>query len=92
MSVIISDCYKISNSPINTSKTKQLYSFSKDQRFKNNIKAQYYNQRCDKFYELPSTKTKIFTTFGYGHRDIFKNKSLIIREYSCSFIISYSPF
>ena len=27
--------------------------------------------RCDKFYDLPSTKEKRATSFGYGHRSSF---------------------
>jgi hypothetical protein len=41
MSVTVSNCIEINRSPVNSSKAKMLYTFSKDIRFKPLIKSQY---------------------------------------------------
>ena len=78
MSVIISNCEEISNSPVNFSKSKQLYSFSKCDRFKY-TKCQYFQWylRLDTpFYDLPSIFGKRTTSLGYGLRDAFSVSSI----------------
>jgi hypothetical protein len=42
MSVTVSNCVEINRSPVNSSKAKMLYTFSKDIRFKPLIKSQYF--------------------------------------------------
>ncbi|KAL4438449.1 hypothetical protein ABPG74_009488 [Tetrahymena malaccensis] len=63
MSITASNCYEISNSPLNLSKSKQLYSFPKDKRFRDSSA-----KMCDSFYDLPSTKDHRSTSFGYGKK------------------------
>ncbi|EGR33167.1 hypothetical protein IMG5_060600 [Ichthyophthirius multifiliis] len=61
---IFSDRAQIVNSPWNQSKSKQMYSFPKDDRFKNsNI---FYTSKP--FYDLPSTKTQRAPGIGYGNK------------------------
>ncbi len=61
MSVIVASGEAISNSPLNHSKTKQMFSFSKAERFPK-IKT-----NCEgAFYDLPEVRSKRFTTFGKG--------------------------
>ena len=45
----VSSCNQINRSPINSSPSKQLYSFSKDPRFKSE------KSYCDNIYNLPNT-------------------------------------
>eukprot|EP00826_Nyctotherus_ovalis_P031149 TRINITY_DN2485_c0_g1_i9.p1 TRINITY_DN2485_c0_g1~~TRINITY_DN2485_c0_g1_i9.p1 ORF type:complete len:313 (-),score=56.24 TRINITY_DN2485_c0_g1_i9:125-1063(-) len=68
MSVIISTPEQIFRSPHNTSSAKPLYTFPHASRFS------LFNRRspCDRYYELPSARTKRTTTFGYGDRLSFK--------------------
>mmetsp|Transcript_6729 Transcript_6729/g.11989 ORF Transcript_6729/g.11989 Transcript_6729/m.11989 type:complete len:291 (+) Transcript_6729:201-1073(+) len=61
MSLIASTPQQICNSPVNTSPSKQQYSFAKCDRFKS---TKY--QGCDNFYELPSALSKRSTTLGRG--------------------------
>ena len=61
MSVIVACGEAISNSPINTSKSKQMYSFTKAERFPK------IKPTCDgDFYNLPEVRSKRFTTLGKG--------------------------
>jgi len=64
MSVIVSTADEINKSPLNTSPSKQLYSFPKTKRFiipnsKNNPNIAY---------NLPSTRSRRSASFGYGKR------------------------
>ena len=63
MSVTVSNYNSICNNPLNRSKSKSLYSFPKNERFK--AEKNYY---CDKLYELPTTKSKRFTSLGYSNK------------------------
>ena len=52
------------NSPVCRSTAKQMYSFNKANRF-----ATPANAACGKeSYDLPSSKSRRFTSFGYGGR------------------------
>ena len=55
-------------SPINNSTAKAQYSFSKAARF---AKRSHSSATHIRFYDIPSQKSKRFTTFGIGSRDIF---------------------
>eukprot|EP01016_Furgasonia_blochmanni_P051855 TRINITY_DN8212_c0_g4_i1.p1 TRINITY_DN8212_c0_g4~~TRINITY_DN8212_c0_g4_i1.p1 ORF type:complete len:273 (+),score=-0.24 TRINITY_DN8212_c0_g4_i1:85-903(+) len=67
MSVVISTPDQIAKSPLNTSTSKQLYSFPKARRFNSVDKA-----TCPQaFYDLPPVKTKRTTGFGYGYKSDF---------------------
>lgn len=72
MSVVISSCEQIANSPTNRSQAKQLYSFAKSERFTAHRSRGRcvgdFTSRCDKFYDLPSTRPQRTTTFGIGGR------------------------
>eukprot|EP00830_Metopus_es_P001488 TRINITY_DN11284_c0_g1_i1.p1 TRINITY_DN11284_c0_g1~~TRINITY_DN11284_c0_g1_i1.p1 ORF type:complete len:313 (-),score=29.65 TRINITY_DN11284_c0_g1_i1:22-960(-) len=72
MSIILSNCQQISSSPVNTSASKQLFSFSKAPRFNytNNV---YCNQP---FYQLPETKDNRKTTLGIGPRNTLMLKNI----------------
>jgi hypothetical protein len=48
MSIVIVTGDKISKNPLNTSKSKQLYSFPKSERFRDTKV-----NLCDKFYDVP---------------------------------------
>jgi len=70
MSVIVSSPDQIHNHPVNTSTSKNLYSFSREIRFKKTSPG-VCAQTC---YELPTTKNKRNTSFGYGNKyDFTKN-------------------
>ncbi len=64
MSVIISTDAQIAGSPTNTSRSKQRFSFPKSPRFG----APAGRNPCDAFYNLPSTRSRRGTSFGYGGR------------------------
>ena len=72
MSVIQSTPTQISHSPLNTSRSKQLFSFSKAPRFADCQKRLYFLINnifsCDNFYDIPSSRMKRATSFGYGNR------------------------
>jgi hypothetical protein len=71
MSIIISDCNEIFRDPANTSKAKQLYSFSKQSRFPNGMN----NLNPNIQYNIPSTITKVGTKFGSEERkDVFRDR------------------
>ena len=63
MSVIVQSGSLISRACLNTSSSKQMYSFPKAERFPK-IK------RCSStgFYDIPSTLSKRFTNFGFGNK------------------------
>jgi len=68
MSITISNPHQIANSPLNLSKTKQLYTFAKTKRFTGKDTV-----LCKVFYDLPNTREKRATSFGYGSKtDIAK--------------------
>jgi len=66
MSITLSTAQQISNSQLNTSKSKQLYSFPKSKRF-NDLKKPI----CDQIYEIPSSISKRKAAFGYGTKSDF---------------------
>lgn len=77
MSVTISNCNEICNSPTNVSPSKMLYSFPKTARF---------NTRkvilCDRYYDIPSTVNSCrSTTLGIGHKYDFT------QEYVCRYLV-----
>lgn len=61
----------LSHHGLNNSSSKQKYSFPKASRFNLNnnlyIKSHY---RCDSFYDVPSTRNRRSTSFGYGNKDM----------------------
>jgi len=68
---------KVSNSPLNTSKTKMLFSFSRTKRFgsvdsrsSNNNSYLAYLCRCDRYYDLPPLigKNAPKAAIGYGRK------------------------
>lgn len=67
MSVIVASGEAISKSPINTSKSKMMYSFSKSVRFPKFDRRNY----ADQIYILPDIKSKRYTTFGLGNKSDF---------------------
>lgn len=70
MSVTISNCHQICNSPTNASKAKMLYSFSKSCRFPSKKKFKYtllLLLSCDKFYNIPKVQARA-TSLGFGHK------------------------
>ena len=75
MSVIIAAGAAITKAAVNTSTSKAMYSFGKAPRFpikKNNSQANFYN--------LPSTRMKRFTSFGFGERSDFTGGALKKRK------------
>ena len=66
MSLTISTPAQICGSQLNTSKSKQLYSFPKTKRFNEN-----YKPLCDIFYKTSSSITKRKAAFGYGIKSDF---------------------
>eukprot|EP00826_Nyctotherus_ovalis_P044615 TRINITY_DN4829_c0_g1_i10.p1 TRINITY_DN4829_c0_g1~~TRINITY_DN4829_c0_g1_i10.p1 ORF type:complete len:258 (-),score=5.14 TRINITY_DN4829_c0_g1_i10:253-1026(-) len=63
MSIITSTCEQISGSPLNYSKSKQLYTFPRADRFHSRSS---YNVP---FYQIPSTTMSRTTSLGIGNRD-----------------------
>lgn len=62
MSVTVSTCFQICNSPLNNSGSKQLYSFSKAKRF-----PEMTSSKSEaRFYDLPPIKEKRSAGVGYG--------------------------
>lgn len=62
----VSSSKQINKSPLNTSTSKNLYSFSKESRFKQETIA------CDRIYELPSLRpSKYGVGIGRGHKSDF---------------------
>ena len=55
----------VHNNPLNNSTSKQQFSFSTIERFKNRVKT----EGADVFYEVPSTKDKKTFSFGRFKRD-----------------------
>ena len=94
MSVTVSTVDQISRSQVNTSGTKQCFSFSRDTRFK-------YPKPDDfqRSYELPSDFSKkwktLVGTFGVPRPDIFYNKEVVNRpspfEYSLPSSFKMTP-
>ncbi|EGR30854.1 hypothetical protein IMG5_122550, partial [Ichthyophthirius multifiliis] len=71
MSITISNCFQICNSPLNYSKSKYLYSFPKSQRFKEDTKP-----NCEKIcYDLPSVIDKRKAGIGYGTKYDFTKQN-----------------
>eukprot|EP01017_Pseudomicrothorax_dubius_P025273 TRINITY_DN270_c0_g2_i1.p1 TRINITY_DN270_c0_g2~~TRINITY_DN270_c0_g2_i1.p1 ORF type:complete len:286 (-),score=49.84 TRINITY_DN270_c0_g2_i1:118-975(-) len=71
MSLTVSNCYEICNSPLNSSTAKNLYSFPKDKRFRDEVKL-----TCDRIYELPPVREKRSAALGYGNKyDFTKQKN-----------------
>jgi hypothetical protein len=69
MSFILESGEVVSKSPLNTSTSKQLYSFPKTQRF-----FKFKQTTCENFYKLPEVRTSRATTLGYGKKfDFTKN-------------------
>jgi hypothetical protein len=69
MSITVSNCDEICHSPTNQSKTKMLYTFSKENRFpKRRIIMYLYilYLRCDKYYDYKTLDSSRTTGFGYG--------------------------
>ena len=64
MSVIIASGEAISNSPLNHSKSKMMYSFGKAERFPK-IKSSGYSNN---FYNLPEVRMTRYTTLGKGNK------------------------
>lgn len=71
MSVIVKCGQAICNSLTNKSTAKQMYTFSKAERFPKPSERKEKEKPQNDFYELPSTKTKRFTKFGYGNKSDF---------------------
>jgi hypothetical protein len=81
MSKIVADCMDVSRSPLNSSQTKQLYSFPKTERFPRFSPLLYCSSersRCDRLYNMPSSLSTRATGIGYGTRF---NKSGCIKAY-----------
>ena len=76
----------IRNSPLNNSKSKYMYSFSKAQRFPPINNSYQYGY---KFYNLPSVRMKRSTSIGYGTKYDFtrgaKSKSPVFYNYKSDF-------
>ncbi|CDW81826.1 UNKNOWN [Stylonychia lemnae] len=68
MSQIISTPQQINQHPVNNSSSKQLFSFSKADRF--SMPKKIMNHKIS--YDLPSMKSSRAAGIGYGGRDIFK--------------------
>ena len=66
MSIIVSSPEQICKSQLNTSKSKQLYSFPKSRRFK-----EYTRPLCDSIYNIPDKFSKRKAAFGYGDKTDF---------------------
>lgn len=80
MSIIVATGQQISNSPLNHSKTKQMFSFGKAERF-----PKIRNSGVtDNFYNLPEVRMTRFTTLGKGNKSDFtagsKGKSPVFYE------------
>ena len=73
MSVIIAQGESISKSPLNTSTSKQMYSFPKTKRFMN-----FKSSSCDHFYNLPDIRSKREAGIGIGPKsDFTKTKNSV---------------
>lgn len=71
MSLTVSTCFQICNSPLNLSQSKHLYSFPKSQRFKDIGKS-----NCEKFcYDLPPVKDHRKAGIGYGTKYDFTKQN-----------------
>ena len=74
MSVVLTTTEQICKSPLNTSPSKQLFSFSKATRFSEKANRVQYifveinSCSCDNFYHLPGSHNERATSFGYGNR------------------------
>jgi hypothetical protein len=72
MSILVTTREEVVRSPLNRSTAKPLFSFSHARRFcQPSVKLKYkmaFPLRCDRFYELPSMKSRRATSFGYGSR------------------------
>jgi hypothetical protein len=66
MSVIIAKGELISKSPMNTSTSKQMYSFPKTPRF-----FHLKSSSCDKLYNLPEVRSKREASIGYAIKSDF---------------------
>lgn len=72
MSIIVSNCEQINRAPTNSSSAKHLFSFSKAERFPGSTK----NMNNMIAYDLPTTKSQRYTSFGYGSRCNFAKKQV----------------
>lgn len=85
MSIIVASGEAISNSPLNHSKSKQMFSFGKAERFPK-IKSNGYSNN---FYNLPEVRMTRFTTLGRGNKYDFtagaKSKSPVFYDYKSDF-------
>ena len=72
MSIIVACGAQICNSMVNNSRSKQMFSFSKAERFpKTKIEELPKDENKRKLYKVsyvPNTKSQRFTTFGFGNR------------------------
>jgi predicted transcriptional regulator len=64
MSITVSNCVSICNSPLNNSMSKNLFSFPKQERFKEHKKI--LNEKIQ--YELPNVRMTRTCGFGYGNK------------------------
>ena len=70
---------KVSNSPLNQSKTKQLYSFTKTRRFGNNDSFSSTSS-CGRFYELPPLigRSSPKAAIGFGSKTEMTQKEMLM--------------
>lgn len=62
----------VSNHSLNTSTSKQKFTFPKTDRFHQHQRFKYLKKllSCESIYDIPSTRTNRSTSFGYGKKDI----------------------
>lgn len=62
----------VSAHSLNTSTSKQKFTFPKTDRFHQQQKLKYSKGlwSCESIYDIPSTRTNRSTSFGYGKKDI----------------------
>ena len=81
MSVIVASGLQICNSMVNHSRSKQMFSFSKAERFpKTKIEELPQDEEKRKVYKVsyvPDTKSKRCTTFGFGNRYDFTRGAMV---------------
>ncbi len=70
MSIIVSTPENICHSQLNLSKSKMLYSFPKNPRFR-----EYTKPLCDSLYNIPNMASKRKAAFGYGEKSDFTKDS-----------------
>lgn len=90
MSIIIASGEAISKSPINNSKSKQMFSFPKSLRF-SKLNSSYEGA---KFYDLPDVLSKRSTSFGLGKKYDFtqgkKNTQALFYDHKSDFDLNNS--